>query len=462
LQRQYPGLKTIVVTGYEEFRYAKAAVKNRARDYLLKPVSREDLTAALAKVKQELDDERREQSELQTAQWRLSQYYKEMREHWIVRIVKGEAALPQPVLDRARLFGLDALERAPVRFLTAGLRERHGRGGDEERTPDKLRLPFEMICREFAETHPAGPLAFRDDGYPGLMHWVAPDRGEAAAAEWAEALRACVADQLGFEPVVGIGRPAAGFQAWKEGYLSSLLAWHLLESEAARGAPGGPSDGAPVLTEDAAKVIRRCLARGEWDAFAQAVQGELRRAFRESRVHAVKMLFQLYFLLDAAAEASGVPLDSGEQLWVRPDMALGLDTAEKAAAFLLKIGRKICDKAKADAKDPDPSLMQAVLRFIEDNHMEDLNLTALAERFNYNPSYFSELFKAKVGKTFIQHLTEVRMARAVRLLEETRLTLWDIAELTGFSNAGYFSARFKRMYGITPSEYRAGRDPKKL
>ncbi|MNL69635.1 HTH-type transcriptional regulator YesS [compost metagenome] len=86
--------------------------------------------------------------------------------------------------------------------------------------------------------------------------------------------------------------------------------------------------------------------------------------------------------------------------------------------------------------------------------MYDLHLTMLAERFNYNSSYFSELFKAKFGKAFIQYVTEVRMAQAVHLLEETSLNLWDIAELTGFSNASYFSSKFKKIYGMAPSDFR--------
>ncbi|MNF15253.1 DNA-binding transcriptional regulator AraC [compost metagenome] len=46
------------------------------------------------------------------------------------------------------------------------------------------------------------------------------------------------------------------------------------------------------------------------------------------------------------------------------------------------------------------------------------------------------------------------MGQAVRLLEETPLSLWDIAELTGFANASYFSTKFKRQYGVSPSDYR--------
>ncbi|CAM3844941.1 response regulator [Cohnella lubricantis] len=107
-----------------------------------------------------------------------------------------------------------------------------------------------------------------------------------------------------------------------------------------------------------------------------------------------------------------------------------------------------------EPEDGELSLIEAVRRYIDDNYMSDLNLTEIAERFNYNPSYFSEMFKNKVGRTFIQYLTDARMAQAVRLLEGTQLNLWDIAELTGFSNASYFSSKFKKRFGMTPSDYR--------
>ncbi|MDG0790813.1 AraC family transcriptional regulator [Cohnella ginsengisoli] len=123
---------------------------------------------------------------------------------------------------------------------------------------------------------------------------------------------------------------------------------------------------------------------------------------------------------------------------------------------MTRIAEKVARQHRHEAEESDHALIDAVLRLIDENYMTDLNLTDLAERFNYNPSYFSEMFKSKVGKTFIQYVTDARMAQAIRLLEGTELSLWDIAELTGFSNASYFSSKFKRMHGVTPSDYRKG------
>src|SRR5690606_34991126 len=92
--------------------------------------------------------------------------------------------------------------------------------------------------------------------------------------------------------------------------------------------------------------------------------------------------------------------------------------------------------------------------FIDTNYMYEITLPNLAEKYNYNPSYFSELFKQKVGISFIQYIAEVRMKQACRLLEDSNLGLGDIAELTGFSNPSYFSSRFKKIFGVSPTDYR--------
>ncbi|MGO4375034.1 response regulator, partial [Paenibacillus sp. MCAF20] len=105
---QYPTLRTIVITGYEDFHYAKSAVRNHARDYLLKPVARDELANAVTKVKQELDNERRSQDQESVTRWRLSQYYKEMKEHYIVQLVKEQPELDSFMRHRSRLFELDS------------------------------------------------------------------------------------------------------------------------------------------------------------------------------------------------------------------------------------------------------------------------------------------------------------------------------------------------------------------
>ncbi|RTE05455.1 response regulator transcription factor [Paenibacillus whitsoniae] len=452
-RERHPELRTLVLTGYEDFHYARAAVRSQVRDYLLKPVSKDELEEALQKVTRELDQERRQSQQQESMAWRLTQYYQEMKEHFVVQIVKEEREHAQAVRDRAKLFELEAWDALRVRILTIGLRERTAQPDCGERTPNKLRLPFELICKEFADQSEPPLLTFKDASYPGLLHLIVPEQGE-VCQQLADKLRSLVVQYLSAEPAIGIGSPIEGFSSWREGYMSALLAWNLTETKGGASLKGEGAE-PEALHEEAFQKPRMILLKGDMAAFQRTVRQELEKAFGVSQAYFVKIIFRLYLGIEAAAHESGVELDRKDELWMRPDLVLGFHTVERAEQFLVEMAQRI------QRRTSEESGFQAVKQFIDSHYMYELNLTLLAERFNYYPSYFSELFKAKVGVTFIQYLNDVRMTHAVRLLEETALSLWDIAELTGFANASYFSSKFKKQYGLSPSEYRAQRKNEK-
>lgn len=461
-RRLYPELKLVVITGYEDFHYARAAVRNQALDYLLKPVAADELTAVLRKVKEELDREHSDRDRQAVVQWRLSQYYKEMKEHFLVQLVKEEVEQVSVLKERAALFELGEWDLTGVRFVTAGLRERsgdipqlpEGTPGKApllpERTPGKLRLPFELLGREFAGRFGERCQVFRDPNYPGLVHYILQD-GRTDVKGFSAELTECLAAHLSFEPVIGCGGSKLGFREWKEGYMESLLDWNLAENAASL--MEGKSEPGTVLTEELTRTLRCLLIEGDWDGFGQTVRQELQQAFSQSRSCLVKLIFQICLLVDAAGGVSEDGTGQAQQLWLYPGQVHKLDSVEKAEQFLLEQAAR-AHHAMQEAGDAEDSVIRTAAQYIDSNYMYDLNLTQLAARFNYNSSYFSELFKAKVGVSFMAYLTNVRMNQATHLLLSTSLGLWDIAELTGFSSASYFSSRFKKIYGTAPSDFR--------
>ena len=99
-----PSIQIIIITGYEDFQYARAGVRSQAMDYLLKPVTREDLRTALTKIKAELDKNRKVRDDSEMMQWRLSQYYKEMKERFLLDLVRGNRLPASSLPERIRLF----------------------------------------------------------------------------------------------------------------------------------------------------------------------------------------------------------------------------------------------------------------------------------------------------------------------------------------------------------------------
>ena len=90
---------------------------------------------------------------------------------------------------------------------------------------------------------------------------------------------------------------------------------------------------------------------------------------------------------------------------------------------------------------------------------EQLSVESLCSHIHLSPTYFSTLFKRETGISFTAYVTQVRMEEAVRLLRETDEKTYRIAGQTGYSDPNYFSYVFKKHFGVSPSKFRAGRNP---
>ena len=83
-----------------------------------------------------------------------------------------------------------------------------------------------------------------------------------------------------------------------------------------------------------------------------------------------------------------------------------------------------------------------------------LSIKEISDHVNLSASYVCTYFKNQTGKTLNQYLTEYRMEKAMRLLEDARYQIADISAKVGYSNGNYFSKSFKKFTGLTPSKYR--------
>ncbi len=103
-----------------------------------------------------------------------------------------------------------------------------------------------------------------------------------------------------------------------------------------------------------------------------------------------------------------------------------------------------------------PRVVENALRFVGENYARAISLEETAEAVGANPAYLSRIFSEEVGTTFIEYLTGIRMERARRKLAEGILSIKEIAAGSGYSDPNYFSRLFKKVCGLTPSEYAAG------
>ncbi|MCM3628915.1 AraC family transcriptional regulator [Paenibacillus glycanilyticus] len=101
------------------------------------------------------------------------------------------------------------------------------------------------------------------------------------------------------------------------------------------------------------------------------------------------------------------------------------------------------------------NVMDKAKRYIGLHFTEELSLEETAEHVHLNPHYFSKVFKQQAGATFIDYLTGLRIDKAKQLIASAdELALKEVCFEVGYKDPNYFSRVFKRVTGVTPTEYR--------
>lgn len=120
--------------------------------------------------------------------------------------------------------------------------------------------------------------------------------------------------------------------------------------------------------------------------------------------------------------------------------------------FLIEI-MKIMECIHFENSQYTPVVRQ-ILSEVEKNYREDMNLNMLADKYHMNPSYLGQIFQKEVGSSFCQYLTNLKNSKAKELIMNTNMKINDIAKEVGYSDASYFFRKFKQCYGTSPAALR--------
>ena len=160
-------------------------------------------------------------------------------------------------------------------------------------------------------------------------------------------------------------------------------------------------------------------------------------------------------ILRKAAQQGGVhPLHLDEMSSHFARTIENAPTQDKCSALIGEMIRAYCRLVHTHAARQHSAIVQKVLTYIDTNISGDLSLSALSRLMQVTPCYLSALFHRETGVTLAEHINAQRMRIALQLLKSTHLQIQNIAQLSGYSDPGYFGRLFKRCYGVTPQQYR--------
>ena len=123
--------------------------------------------------------------------------------------------------------------------------------------------------------------------------------------------------------------------------------------------------------------------------------------------------------------------------------------------WVINLVENVVDEIVKQRDDKNINYTQKAVKYILTHYNDpDLNINKLCQALYISPTYFCSIFKKNTDSTFNKYLTDIRLEKAKKLIESTDKKNFEIADMTGFSDANYFSYCFKKNVGLSPSQYR--------
>lgn len=487
--REFPGVRVLLLTGHDEFEYAQEAVRLQVWDFLLKPISARELSAVLERLAGELreDELRRREEQRLRRQWEESVPL--LRQRTLNDLLSGAEPVPQ-VLSRLNELGI-VFSSGRVRVVLVS-----------PDPPDSAEIEDSPGIRNFAianltaelctDPWQAVQVSVQDTDIAIII--VGPDPDISQRTD--QLRRAVVERELG-SVTVAVGPAYGRFGEVRESYHGARrrLAQRFLTGgnrviagegrPGAGGAPGAtggtgaagaaPGDGAAAGDRDAAgdggaagsaslpdlEVCLRNVDRSGAEAALSARVEECRRSNRPVPMCILILQRDLARVLDAA-EALDVDFSWFLAPHTNPfEQLAGLPSLEAIQRWFSQLLDTIFTSLEERVRNQAEVKVRAAETYLREHFREPgLSLTEVCAELSVSVSYFSQRFKSITGKTFVEYLTEVRMEHAKELLRTASGRGYEIAPQVGFRDPHYFSSTFKKVCGMTPTQYRAqyGRD----
>lgn len=439
VQERFPDTSVIIESGYADFDYAATAIRYGVKDYLTKPVKKEDLEKAVKRVKEERK-KLKQNIEKQIAAHR-GQFMD------FSQVLENEAAAKKILSEM-----FYKMEEASWYLLTVQC-------GKESLSKEQISYILDIFTR--GEEQVCGSYFYPKNECILLLS---------------------VKEQQGF--------PEEFFRKkLVECWNKTKRKIYLGVSQCHKKTTGFVKEAAGAYREAVYAINQRLLQPEEqiycyeaelnvMQLFSQAEERELEKCLIEHRIKdaqkIVKRLFKqcensaeisIYSLFTSLIQIMNVinkvyTMKRGKE-HVETDKSSYLLFNFKADLYAFhsmeELKNYILDLLSdvSEEEEQKSSIIQDLLKYLEWNYQYDITVNELAaHKYFVNPSYLSRLFKAQTGKTFSKYLIELRMHKAAELLKESSLNISDVALCVGYNDVSYFIQTFKKNYGMTPEQYK--------
>ena len=458
-------IRVIIFSGFDEFEYAKEAIKMEAEEYLLKPVNAVELKEVFERVKKDLDrelDEKRNTDKLRA-------YYMDslpvLQESFYMALLEGRIA-PEQIGRYMENYQVHL--QGPDYVVT--VLHISQQSLEEENQMD----PFlqAVSVRRFAEEQAEARWRSRVVIYLGDIIMISQMNSREEMLEYTNEMdRLCrMAKKVcNARITAGIGYLCDNLEQLPLSYQGAkqAVSYRVLygNTRAISISEVEPAEHAELNWEDAySSYIQRIMRKvrvGEQDGLEEAISqftewlsGE-QLSMQKYRIVMMELVAELFrFTASHGLNPENVFGGNGDVY----GQVLQMESAEVLDRWLRRVCANLQNDVVNERQDSTKLFVKNAEEYVKEHFADqDLSVDEVCRKLNVSAAYFSTIFKKETGKTFVRYLTDYRMEKAVNMLMTGNEKTYVIAEKVGYAEPNYFSYVFKKQFGMSPSKYKAER-----
>lgn len=460
IRQRFPSMKVAIFSGFDDFEYAQRAIQLNVTEYILKPVNVEEMTAILKKIRRNLDEEIAMRRDVDLLRERYIASLPIMREHFLNDLVEGNMP-PQAAEEKLKEYEIDILG-APKWLLSII----HVETEELDKSIHRELIPISVkqlveeklgaYCRfvMFHSSEEMVAICAIDEGITqtGLIELLSDICKECrkvlevsitiAVGQSCSSLRnidrsfRSAMDALGYRAIVGSGS-VIYINDVEPVNRGKLQLDQREESELVAAIKFGPKD---KIETAVGQIVGR---------MDEKVHIRQYQAYILSVASTVTQLVQQYDL-----NLSDI-LDTDRDYF---EVLSQMKKKEDFYHWLLAVAGRINDALGEERDNTAKNVIREAKQYIEENYSDpELSVEKICRHLHMSPAYFSTIFKKETGQTYITYLTEVRLNKAVELLNKTDDKTYIIAAKVGYQEQNYFSYVFKKRFGVSPTKYRGAK-----
>lgn len=461
LKEAYQKIKIIIFSGFDEFEYAKEAIKVEATEYILKPINESELREVFERVKTDLDRELDERRNID----KLRQYYLEslpvLQENFYITLLEGRLSQEQ-IEETLKNYQIQWAESSCIvtilhissknlpaqmdSFLAAISVKRLAEEQLQKKWDSKIFVYLGDVILITSMSEEKNAIA----GYTDTM-----DRFCKLAK------RVC-----GVTVTAGIGYICDTMKELSSSYEGArhAVSYRVLygSERAINIAEIDPYEEREESWGESGSIqkIIHEIKMGDREKLKQAVSEGVKHLAETSPSIMKYRVFVMTFITEVFR--FGSKKINMEQVFEKQQdiygHAMQMESPEELKNWILEIAERMQDMVLSERDDTVKSFVEQAVEYVHEHYGEqNLSVETICRSLGVSNAYFSTLFKKETGKTFINFLTDCRMEKAVELLLERDEKTYMVAEKVGYSDPNYFSYVFKRKFGVSPSKYKTGK-----